>query len=92
MSQYFQIEQVADGVHAAIVTPGTGAWGNAGIIDLGGRTVVFDTFATPRAAADLRAAAEELTGQPVTLVINSHRTRWRSAPKRSRMPHCAVRR
>jgi cyclase len=73
MSQYFQVEQVADDVYAAIVTPGTGAWGNAGIIDLGGRTVIFDTFATPRAAADLRAAAEELTGRPVTLVINSHR-------------------
>ena len=52
--------------------PGTGAWGNAGIVDLGGHTLVFDTFATPAAGADLHAIAEGLTGQPVTWVVNSH--------------------
>ncbi len=69
---HFQLEQVGDGAYAAIAIPGSGSCANAGIIDLGDRTVVFDTFQTPEAAADLRQAAESLTGRPVSLVINSH--------------------
>ena len=72
-SQYFRLDQVADGVYAAVAIPGAGAWGNAGIVDLGGRTLVFDTFATPQAARDLRTAAELLTGRPAAYVVNSHR-------------------
>jgi glyoxylase-like metal-dependent hydrolase (beta-lactamase superfamily II) len=45
---------------------------NAGIVDLGDQTLVFDTFMTPTAGADLRAAAERLTGRPASLVVNSH--------------------
>ena len=71
-SPYFHLEPIADGVWAAIVERGTGAWGNAGIVNLGNRTLVFDTFLTPAAARDLRAAAEELTGQPIAYVVNSH--------------------
>ena len=71
-SPYFTLERLAEGVWAAIVRRGTGAWGNAGIVALGERTLVFDTFLTPAAARDLRAAAESLTGQPVTYVVNSH--------------------
>jgi glyoxylase-like metal-dependent hydrolase (beta-lactamase superfamily II) len=44
--------------------------GNAGIVDLGGGTLVFDTFVTPGAARDLRAAAERVA--PVTGAVNSH--------------------
>jgi len=69
---HFRLEQVAEGVWAAIGTPGMGACANAGIIDLGDRTIVFDTFQTPVAARELRRAAEGLTGRPVSLVINSH--------------------
>ncbi len=69
---YFRVEPLADGVFAAIATPGTGAWANAGIIDLGDRSVVFDTLGTPQAAEALRDAAEHLTGQRVAHVINSH--------------------
>jgi len=72
-SNYFDLHQVADGVYAAIVKLGTGAWGNAGIVDLGDKTAVFDTFATPEAARDLQHVAEAVTGRPVSLVINSHR-------------------
>lgn len=72
MPEFFRIETVADGVHAAIVRPGAGAWGNAAIVDLGDRTLVFDTFYTPAAAEALRAEAEARTGKPVTLVVNSH--------------------
>ncbi|MGH2486968.1 MAG: MBL fold metallo-hydrolase, partial [Ktedonobacterales bacterium] len=52
--------------------PGTGALGNAGIIDLGGVTLVFDTMMTFAAARDLRAAAERLTGRAPRYVVNSH--------------------
>ncbi|GCE14796.1 MBL fold metallo-hydrolase [Tengunoibacter tsumagoiensis] len=71
-SPYFRIEQVAEGVYAAIVVEGMGAWGNAGIINLGQQTLVFDTFFTPVAAQDLRQAAELLTGRAPRYVVNSH--------------------
>ncbi|HEY7355568.1 MAG TPA: MBL fold metallo-hydrolase [Ktedonobacterales bacterium] len=71
-SRHFRQEPLLDGVYAAIGVPGTGSGSNAGIIDLGDRTLVFDTFLTPQAGDDLRAAAERLTGRPVSSVINSH--------------------
>lgn len=71
-SNHFRLEPLLDGVYAAIGIAGTGSGSNAGIIDLGGQVLVFDTFLTPQAADDLRAAAERLTGRPVTYVINSH--------------------
>lgn len=71
-SKYFYLHTVGEGVYAAITIPRAGAWGNAGIVDLGDRTLVFDTFLTPRAARDLRAAAEHLTGHSVAYVVNSH--------------------
>jgi cyclase len=74
-SKHFRLQQLAEGVYAAIHMGGGAAIGNAGIVDLGGRTLVFDSLYTPQAAADLRAAAEALTGRPVDAVINSH---WHS--------------
>jgi glyoxylase-like metal-dependent hydrolase (beta-lactamase superfamily II) len=74
-SKHFQLEQLLDGVYAAIGIPGTGSGSNAGIIDLGDRTLVFDTFLTPQAGDDLRTATERLLGRPVAAVINSH---WHS--------------
>jgi cyclase len=71
-SRFFRLEPLCQGVYAAIVKDGTGALGNAGIVDLGDRTLVFDTFQSPVAAADLKTAAEYLTGKPVSLVVNSH--------------------
>lgn len=71
-SPYFHVEEVAEGIYAAIACAGTGAWGNAGIVDLGEHTLVFDTFTTPLAAASLQEAAKQLTGRPVDYVINSH--------------------
>ena len=72
-SRHFQIEQLADGVYAAISIDGTGSMSNAGIVDLGDTTLIFDTFATPQAAQDLRNAAGQLTGHPIRYVINSHK-------------------
>jgi glyoxylase-like metal-dependent hydrolase (beta-lactamase superfamily II) len=71
-SKHFRLQQLADGVYAAIHIAGGAAIGNAGIVDLGDRTLVYDTFIAPQAAADLRTAAEALTGRPVDAVIDSH--------------------
>lgn len=71
-SQYFSLTSLADGVWAALSIPGTGSWSNAGIIDMGDQTIIFDAFATPTAANDLRIAAEKLTGRQATMVLNSH--------------------
>ncbi len=74
-SRHFELRQLAEGVFAAIHRDGGAAIGNAGIVDLGDRTLVFDTFLAPRPAEDLRAAAEVLTGRPVDAAIDSH---WHS--------------
>lgn len=72
-STNFVIEQLAPGVWAAIHNDQYGkAICNAGIVDLGDKTLVFDPFMTPQAAEDLKLAAEQLTGKPVTIVVNSH--------------------
>jgi cyclase len=71
-SKHFRLQQLADGVHAAIHIDGGAAISNAGIVDLGDRTLVYDAFLAPQAAADLTAAAEALTGRPIDAVINSH--------------------
>lgn len=72
MAAPFDLVPVADGVHAAIAVPGAGAQGNAAIVNLGDRTLVFDTLLTPAAGLALREAAERLTGRQPTLVVNSH--------------------
>jgi len=70
--KHFRLQELADGVYAAIHIEGGTAIGNAGIVDLGGRTLVYDSLFTPQAGEDLRLAAEALFGRPVDAVINSH--------------------
>jgi cyclase len=72
ISEHFKLKNLDKGVYAAIASAGGGAGSNAGIIDLGDQTLVLDTFLTPIAASDLRSAAEQLIGRPITGVINSH--------------------
>jgi cyclase len=43
-SEHFQLEQVAEGVCAVIALRKGAAHSNAGIVDLGDRTLVFDTY------------------------------------------------
>lgn len=74
-SKHFVLNDVAEGVFAAISVPGTGSLGNAAIIDLGDATLVVDTFTTIEAAEDLQAAAQHLTGRTASYVINTH---WHS--------------
>ncbi len=65
---HFSIETVGDGVYVAIPDGGS----NAGIVNLGDKTLIFDTFTTIGPARELKKAAERLTGRPPSLVINSH--------------------
>ena len=71
-SEHFELERLTDGVYAALASPDGKAFSNGGIVDLGGQTLVFDAFETPAAAADLRLAAEQLTGRRVSYLIISH--------------------
>ncbi|MBO9572085.1 MAG: MBL fold metallo-hydrolase, partial [Chitinophagaceae bacterium] len=69
----FNIQQLAPGVWAAINNDNYGkAICNAGIVDLGQQTLVFDPFMNPAVAAELKDVAKQLTGKDVTIVVNSH--------------------
>jgi glyoxylase-like metal-dependent hydrolase (beta-lactamase superfamily II) len=63
---------LADGVYAAVASEQGYANCNAGIIDIGDRTVLFDTFLSPEAARDLLKVTKQLTSNKITHVINSH--------------------
>jgi glyoxylase-like metal-dependent hydrolase (beta-lactamase superfamily II) len=65
-----RIEQLAEGVFASIAEEGDVAVGNAGFVDLGGETLVFDTHVSLSAGRALRKAAEELA--PTNTVVLSH--------------------
>jgi cyclase len=70
-SRHYILERLADGIYAAIHNNEGGyAICNAGIIDLGDKTIVIDPFISPTAARDLKRHAEYLTGKPVSLVLN----------------------
>ena len=71
-SKFFKLEHIANRVWAVISSDPTWMMSNAGIVDLGGQTLVWDTGTSPRAAIELKRVAEELTGRTVGLVINSH--------------------
>ena len=71
-SKHFTIQKLAEGVFAAVAKSGGYAICNAGIVDLGDATLIFDPFMTPEAAKDLKKAAALLTGHQVKYVVNSH--------------------
>lgn len=71
-SKYFNLEKITDGVFIVLSIPRSGSFGNAGIVDLGDRTLIYDTFESPIIAEDLRVASEFLTGRSATWVVNSH--------------------
>lgn len=73
LSPNFRIQQLAPRVWAAIANDQYGrAICNAGIVDLGSKTLVFDPFLAPSAARELKTIARQLTRKPVTIVVNSH--------------------
>ena len=71
-TQHYSLEQLGEGVYAAIAKDGGAAICNAGIVDLGGATLVVDAFLTPSAAEDLRADAQRLTGRSPRWVVDTH--------------------
>ena len=72
-SENFTIEQLAPNVWVALHNDNYGkAICNAGIVDLGDKTIVFDAFMTPSAAVELRDVARQLTKRNYAFVINSH--------------------
>ncbi len=52
-SKHFTLKLLTNGVYACIHKPGGAAYSNAGIIDLGDRTLLVDTFDTLLAGRDL---------------------------------------
>jgi len=71
-SQHFTLEQLASGVYACIHKSGGAAYSNAGIVDLGDKTIVVDAFDTMAAGHDLRQAAEFLLERPIDWLILTH--------------------
>ncbi len=72
-SPYFRIQEIGDGIWAALAKPGSGAWSNAGIVHLGDSALVIDAMYTPAAGAALREAAERLTKKSVRWLVLTHR-------------------
>ncbi|HOO34121.1 MAG TPA: MBL fold metallo-hydrolase [Thermotogota bacterium] len=70
-SENFNLFELTEGVYAAIEI-GKSCGSNAGFIDLGDRTVIFDTFLNIDASKELKKASELLTGKKASIVINSH--------------------
>lgn len=71
--QHFSIQEVAGGVFAAVHKEGGGAYSNAGLIDLGDSTLVFDTFESVSAGRELLEASKALTGRAPKWVVISHK-------------------
>lgn len=71
-NEYFEVQKLAEGVFGVFSTKEGGAMSNSGIVDLGDKVIVFDTFLSVEAAEELKKAAHELTGKAVSYAVNSH--------------------
>lgn len=70
---HFTLSPLAEGVWAAIhKNPGGHAICNAGIVDLGDKTVIIDPFMNLDAAEELKSTAAKLTGRDASIIINTH--------------------
>lgn len=72
ISQNFDLIELSDGVYACINKFGGKAICNAGIIDLGNETLIFDTFLSPDVAKELISIVEKYKLSPIKYVVNSH--------------------
>ena len=68
----YQIEKVAEGVHAAIAQPGSKATSNAFIVDVGEYVVVGGAHFTGDAIRDLISAVAMTTMKPIRYFILAH--------------------
>jgi glyoxylase-like metal-dependent hydrolase (beta-lactamase superfamily II) len=71
-SKHFNLKLLSNGVYACIHKSGGAAFSNAGIIDLGHRTIVVDAFDTMVAGRDLRQTAEALLERSVDTIFLTH--------------------
>jgi cyclase len=71
-SEHYQFETLGDGIVFAQARREGTALSNAGVVDLDGSGLLFDTGLTLRAARDLEAVTRALTGRPPQLTANSH--------------------
>jgi cyclase len=80
-SKHFTLEPLTSGVYACIHRPGGAAYSNAGIIDLGDRTLLVDALDSLVAGHDLRQAAEGLFERPVEMIVltHAHSDHWKGA-------------
>lgn len=71
--KHFTLKKIADGVWVAINNDNYGhAICNAGIVDIGDKTLIFDPFMNIDAAEELKQVAFELTKRQASIIINSH--------------------
>jgi cyclase len=80
-SKHFVLQPLDVGVYACIHRSGGAAFSNAGIVDLGERTVLVDAFDSSVAGRDLRQTAESLFGRPVDTIVftHAHGDHWKGA-------------
>ncbi|MFX1410856.1 MAG: MBL fold metallo-hydrolase [Promethearchaeota archaeon] len=71
-SIYFDIFKLDEGIYAIIFNQEMGSSSNAGIFDLGNKTIIFDTLMDPFSTRDLIKASKLITNKDPFLLINSH--------------------
>ncbi len=71
-SENFDLIKMADGVYALIHTIGGKAICNAGIIDTGDETIIFDSFLSPEVAKEISDLVKKLHLSPIQYIVNSH--------------------
>ncbi|HYA69958.1 MAG TPA: MBL fold metallo-hydrolase [Thermoplasmata archaeon] len=73
-SRHYRLEEIGEGIHAAIARPEGFAICNSGILDLHDQAgLVFDTGMNPDSAQDLRGNATRVLGRPPSVAVSSHR-------------------
>jgi len=70
--KHYTVNELAEGVFAAIHKYGGQAYSNSGIIDLGDETVVIDTGNSEIAGIELRQIAKLLTGREADKIVLTH--------------------
>lgn len=71
-SENFTVFQLSEGVFACIHKVGGKAISNAGVIDNGTETLIFDTFLSPEVAEEFQSMVDHYGLSPIRYVVNSH--------------------
>lgn len=71
----FEVQKLADGVYAAIATPGSKAVSNSGFIVNDSDVVVVDSHISPEAARALQEEIRKVTNKPIRYLALTHKHR-----------------